>query len=198
MGIVNNLYTLDEAAKKFFLLHRAVKVTYAELVGPDKLVAGTASRGRRGLHPFGVSEGPKDRNPHARRTGHPLSLGERPDLRTRGCEARGPHRKGSDCLCGKGTSHTPGNRSGECAEAASILENLRTLSEAAEKYYRNNDTTCTTYWQLVGPGKLIASITPREGEDYRSLLFKQGHPLRLYLKDGRVVVYPPPRRQKAP
>jgi hypothetical protein len=73
----------------------------------------------------------------------------------------------------------------------SIVSNLQILNEAAEKYYTEHDTTTTTYEQLVGPDKYVPSIKSIEGEDYRSLLFKKGHPLRLYLKDGRVVVFPP-------
>ena len=45
--------------------------------------------------------------------------------------------------------------------------------------------------QLVGPGKYIPSINSVAGEDYRTVLFKKGKPLRLFLKDGRIVIFPP-------
>lgn len=75
-----------------------------------------------------------------------------------------------------------------------IIENLRRLDAAANRFYAENGTTTTTFEQLVGPGRPIPSMTPVAGEDYRSLLFKQGRPLRLYLREGgRVIVYPPPQ-----
>jgi type IV pilus assembly protein PilA len=73
----------------------------------------------------------------------------------------------------------------------SIEGNLRKLDEAANRFYAQHGTTTTTYEQLVGPHKYVAQIIPVQGEEYRSLLFKQGRPLRLYLKDGTVYIYPP-------
>jgi hypothetical protein len=72
-----------------------------------------------------------------------------------------------------------------------IQENLRKLDEAANKFYADHDETTTTLEQLVGPGKYLPSIRRVAGEDYRTLLFKKGRPLRLYLRDGRVIMYPP-------
>jgi type IV pilus assembly protein PilA len=72
-----------------------------------------------------------------------------------------------------------------------ILENLRLLDEAANKYYADHDATTTTLEQLVGLDKYLPAIRRVAGEDYRTLLFKKGRPLRLYLRDGRVIVYPP-------
>ena len=61
-----------------------------------------------------------------------------------------------------------------------ILENLRKLNDAANKYYSDHNTTTTTFEQLVGPEKYLPSIAPVAGENYRSLLFKQGRPCLLY------------------
>ena len=72
-----------------------------------------------------------------------------------------------------------------------IEDNLRLLDEAASQYYADHDATTTTFEQLVGGDKYILEVKSAAGEDYRSLLFKKGRPLRLYLKDGRVIVYPP-------
>jgi hypothetical protein len=38
---------------------------------------------------------------------------------------------------------------------------------------------------------LIPQLVPVAGEDYRTVLFKKGHPLRIFLKDGRELTYPP-------
>jgi type IV pilus assembly protein PilA len=75
---------------------------------------------------------------------------------------------------------------------AAIMENLRKLNAAANAYYDANGTTSVTLDDLVGPGNAIPALAPVAGEDYHLLLFKKGHPLRLSLKDGRTLVYPPP------
>jgi hypothetical protein len=74
---------------------------------------------------------------------------------------------------------------------AAIMENLRRLNDAANAYYDANGTTSVTLENLVGPGNMIPELVPVAGENYRSVLFKKGHPLRLFLKDGRTLVYPP-------
>jgi hypothetical protein len=38
---------------------------------------------------------------------------------------------------------------------------------------------------------MIPELVPVAGENYRSVLFMKGHPLRLFLKDGRTLIYPP-------
>lgn len=74
-----------------------------------------------------------------------------------------------------------------------IFANLQTLDDAANQFYAAHGTTTTTFDELVGPGRPLPSIRSVTGEDYHSLLFKQGHPLRLYLKDGTVLVFPQQR-----
>jgi hypothetical protein len=71
------------------------------------------------------------------------------------------------------------------------MDNLRALNEAAERYYADHNATSATFEQLVGPDKYVPAVLPVAGEDYRTVLFKKGRPLRIYLKDGRVVTYPP-------
>jgi hypothetical protein len=80
-------------------------------------------------------------------------------------------------------------------KAQAMIQNLQVLNDAANKYYAEHDSTTTTFENLVGPGKYLPSIAPVAGEDYRSLLFKKDHPLRLYLKDGRVVTFPLQRQE---
>jgi len=74
-----------------------------------------------------------------------------------------------------------------------IMENLRVLNEAADKYYADHGATTATFDQLVGPDKYVSAVVSVAGEDYRTVLFKKGRPLRLFLRDGRVFVYPPPQ-----
>ncbi len=71
-----------------------------------------------------------------------------------------------------------------------IVANLRTLDEAADKFYAEHNATTTTLDQLVGPDKYVPSINSVAGEDYRTVLFKKGRPLRLFLRDGRMIMYP--------
>jgi hypothetical protein len=77
------------------------------------------------------------------------------------------------------------------SQTAAIAQNLGILDQAAQKFYAEHNATTTTLDQLVGPGKYIPSINSVAGEDYRTVLFKKGRPLRLFLRDGRIVIYPP-------
>jgi type IV pilus assembly protein PilA len=179
LGVVNNLYALDEAAKKFYLLNKVDTVTYAELVGPDKLVSEVHPVAGEDYTQLVFKKGQRIevRMADGRVIRYPLGNG--PISTPQAAKPAAPQQ-----------AEAPAN-----AQGASILENLQILNDAANKYYRDNDTTSTTFEQLVGPEKYIASIKSIEGEDYRSLLFKKGHPLRLYMKDGRVIVFPPPPPQ---
>jgi hypothetical protein len=86
---------------------------------------------------------------------------------------------------------TPDKSQAPASGNDAILQNLRLLDQAANQYYAAHDTTTVTFEQLVGPGTLLPQINSVQGEDYHSVLFLKGRPLRLYLKDGRVIVYPP-------
>jgi type IV pilus assembly protein PilA len=66
-----------------------------------------------------------------------------------------------------------------------ILNNLRQLDSAAQQYYLEHGVDTATYGDLVGADKYIKVIKPIEGEDYRSLKFKAGQPLRIRTRDGR-------------
>jgi type IV pilus assembly protein PilA len=76
-------------------------------------------------------------------------------------------------------------------QADAMMENLRLLNDAANRFYADQDANTVTLEQLVGPGKYLPGLRAVAGEDYRTVLFKKGRPLRLYLKDGRLIVYPP-------
>jgi hypothetical protein len=72
-----------------------------------------------------------------------------------------------------------------------ILANLKVLSEAADKYYADHGVTTTTLERLMEERYIRPPVSTAAGEDYRTVLFKKGRPLRLFLKDGRIITYPP-------
>jgi type II secretory pathway pseudopilin PulG len=76
------------------------------------------------------------------------------------------------------------------SQQKAILNNLRQLSAAADQYYLEHGVDTVRYDGLVGPDKYVRHITPVAGEDYESLVFKQGLPLKVRTADGRVVQYP--------
>ena len=66
-----------------------------------------------------------------------------------------------------------------------IQNNLRQLSAAAQQYYLETGNTNATYDDLVGPDRYIKVLKPVAGENYRSIIFKSGSPVRITLPDGR-------------
>ncbi|HET7537751.1 MAG TPA: hypothetical protein VFJ90_14930 [Candidatus Didemnitutus sp.] len=77
------------------------------------------------------------------------------------------------------------------SEQKAILNNLRQLSAAADQYYLENGVDTVRYDQLVGPGKYVQRLVPVAGENYRSLIFKQGKPLVVRTAAGVEVRYDP-------
>jgi hypothetical protein len=73
------------------------------------------------------------------------------------------------------------------SQEKAVLNNLRQLSAAADQYYLENNKKTTTYDQLVGPDKYIKAIVPVDGENYRSLRFVSGQPLRVQLRSGKII-----------
>jgi hypothetical protein len=178
LDVVNNLYTLDQAAKKYYIVNKVDTVTYAELVGPGKAISE--------IRPVAGED----------YTALVFSKGQRVEVHlSDGRVVRYP--LGSSASGGAKASRpaspptaapapAPAN-----AEGRTIVQNLQILTDAANRYYSDHDATSTTFDQLVGPDRYVPSLPSIEGEDYRSLLFLKGRPLRLHLKDGREVVYPP-------
>lgn len=72
------------------------------------------------------------------------------------------------------------------SQEKTIQNNLRQLSAAAQQYYLETGNTHAAYDDLVGPDRYISAIKPVAGENYRSIIFKQGSPVRITLPDGRV------------
>ena len=66
-----------------------------------------------------------------------------------------------------------------------VQNNLRQLASAAEQHYMETGKTSATYDDLVGDGRYIRELKPVAGENYRSIIFKQGYPVRVRLPDGR-------------
>jgi type IV pilus assembly protein PilA len=65
------------------------------------------------------------------------------------------------------------------SQEKTVLNNLRQLSAAADHYYLENGAITATYDDLVGPNKYIRSIQTVAGEDYRTLVFRQGAALHI-------------------
>jgi type IV pilus assembly protein PilA len=79
----------------------------------------------------------------------------------------------------------------QSSQEKAVTNNLRQLAAAADQYYLETGKTSATYADLVGPQKYIRQINPVAGEDYRSLIFKQGAPLRVNVPALRKTVsYP--------
>lgn len=73
-----------------------------------------------------------------------------------------------------------------------VLNNLRQLAAAADQYYLEHGVQSTTFDALVGPKTYIRRITPVDGENYRSITFKQGQPLQVMVPIlGKTVEYAP-------
>lgn len=77
------------------------------------------------------------------------------------------------------------------SQEKAVLNNLRQLSAAADQHYLETGTTTATYDQLVGPTRYIKNLTPVAGENYRTLRFVFGEPLRVRLGNGKMVEYGP-------
>jgi hypothetical protein len=166
---------LDEAAKKYYIQNKVDTVSYADLVGPGKLVAEISPVAGEDYTQLVFTNGQRVE----------VSL---PDGRT----VKYPLGKAS--VVEKVSKAPSSNTStqAEDAQTVAIEQNLQALSGAADKYYADHSADTTTYEELVGPGKYLSTVAPVAGEDYRPLLFKKGYPLRLYLKDGRVITFPVP------
>jgi type IV pilus assembly protein PilA len=79
------------------------------------------------------------------------------------------------------------------SQEKAVFNNLRQLSAARDQYFLETGKAACTYDDLVGPesGKYIRELKPVAGEDYTTLVFQEGMPLVVRLKDGREVSYGP-------
>jgi type IV pilus assembly protein PilA len=65
------------------------------------------------------------------------------------------------------------------SQEKAVTNNLRQLSSAADQFYIEKNVMTVRYDELVGPGKYIRQINPVAGEDYTTIVFRQGMPLRV-------------------
>ena len=72
-------------------------------------------------------------------------------------------------------------------EKQAIMTNLRQLSLAADQYYLENGKYTALYSDLV----YVKPLYPKSGEDYRTIVFKQGQPLTVTTASGVTVTYQP-------
>ncbi|MEO5961389.1 MAG: hypothetical protein ABIZ49_07385 [Opitutaceae bacterium] len=77
------------------------------------------------------------------------------------------------------------------SQEKAVLNNLRQLSSAFDQYCLENGVRTATYDQLVGPTRYVKQIVPVAGENYRTLRFQQGQPLRVQLANGKFVEFAP-------
>ena len=184
IGVVNNLKALEKAANHYYDAHGVATTTFSEAMSEP-------------AHPDITPVMGEDYRSVILQKGTPVQV-QLPNGRI----VRAPFSRGTQPLAGrpvKAGESGPANpvpspdvQRGISPSDAAILENLRKLNDAANAYYDAHDTTSVTLEDLVGPGMAIPALVPVAGEDYRSVLFKKGHPLRLFLKDGRSLIYPAP------
>lgn len=80
------------------------------------------------------------------------------------------------------------------SQEKAVLNNLRQLAAAADQYYLENGVATARYSDLVGPDKYIRQLNPVAGENYLTVVFKQGSPLRVRVPAlKRFVEYAPGR-----
>ena len=78
------------------------------------------------------------------------------------------------------------------SQEKAVLNNLRQLSAAADQYYLEKGVTTATLYDLVGRDKYVRRLNPVGGEDYGTLVFKQGTPLRVMVPSlKKAVTYNP-------
>ena len=72
-----------------------------------------------------------------------------------------------------------------------VTRNLRQIAAAADQFYLENGESRTTLAQLVGPTKYIKELRSVDGEDYGTLVLRQGVTLSVTTASGVTVNYMP-------
>jgi hypothetical protein len=72
-----------------------------------------------------------------------------------------------------------------------VLNNLRMIAAASDQFYLEYGTNQTTLAQLVGPTKYIKELRSVDGEDYGTLVLRQGVNLSVTTASGVMVNYMP-------
>lgn len=76
------------------------------------------------------------------------------------------------------------------SQQVAVQNNLHRLYDAANRFCSEHGLSECDYGDIVGPGKLIESITPAVGEHYEGLTFYRGRPIRFVLPSGHTLRYP--------
>ena len=183
MGVRRNLEALSKAANRYYEVKGVTSTTFSEVMSEP-------------AHPDITPVMGEDYRSVILQKGTPVQL-QLPDGRV----VRAPVNRVPQPLAGRPAGPNPidparqvpnPNAQNMSPSDAAIMENLRKLYDAANAYYDANGVTSVTLDQLVGPRNAIPQLIPVAGESYQSVLFVKGHPLRLFLKDGRTLVYPAP------
>ena len=183
MGVRRNLEALSKAANRYYEVKGVTSTTFSEVMSEP-------------AHPDITPVMGEDYRSVILQKGTPVQL-QLPDGRV----VRAPVNRVPQPLAGRPAGPNPidparqvpnPNAQNMSPSDAAIMENLRKLNDAANAYYDANGVTSVTLDQLVGPRNAIPQLIPVAGESYQSVLFVKGHPLRLFLKDGRTLVYPAP------
>jgi len=70
-----------------------------------------------------------------------------------------------------------------------VLNNLRMIAAASDQYYLENGKNQTTLAELVGPTKYIKELRSIDGEDYGTLVLRQGVNFSVTTASGVTVNY---------
>ncbi|WP_221031448.1 hypothetical protein [Actomonas aquatica] len=77
------------------------------------------------------------------------------------------------------------------SQEKAVLNNLRQLGAAADMHFLETGESECTVADLVGPDRYIRELQSVAGEDYSTMVLRQGEVLSVTLPDGRVVEYQP-------
>jgi hypothetical protein len=72
-----------------------------------------------------------------------------------------------------------------------VLNNLRQIAAASDQFYLENGKSQTTLAEIVGPTKYIKELRSVDGEDYGTLVLRQGVTLSVTTASGVTVNYMP-------
>ena len=72
-----------------------------------------------------------------------------------------------------------------------VTNNLRQIAAAADQFYLENGKSQTTLAELVGPTKYIKELRSVDGEDYGTLVLRQGAKFSVTTSSGVIVNYTP-------
>jgi len=72
-----------------------------------------------------------------------------------------------------------------------VLNNIRQIAAAADQFYLENGKSQTTLAQIVGPTMYLKELHSVDGEDYNTLVLRQGASFTVTTASGVTVSYTP-------